>query len=95
MATLLDFKVPDKNMYPGPGKWQSYDITFRAPRNGGEARITVYWNGERVHNNVSWKSGNGNAVGLALQNELGSDVRYRNIWLKELDIPNPETDFGY
>lgn len=95
MGTLLDFKVPDKDMYPGAGKWQAYDITWRAPRGGEPGRVTVYWNGERVHNNVSWGSGNGNPVGFALQNELGSDVRYRNIWIKELDITTPATDFGF
>src|SRR5688572_13104388 len=30
--------------------------------------------------------------GLKLQNE-GHDVRYRNIWIKELDLKEPKTDF--
>ncbi|MDA7535176.1 DUF1080 domain-containing protein, partial [Verrucomicrobia bacterium] len=24
----------------------------------------------------------------------GHDVRYRNIWIKELDLENPDTDFS-
>jgi hypothetical protein len=31
-------------------------------------------------------------AGLKLQNE-GHDVRYRNIWIKELDLATPDTDF--
>jgi len=30
--------------------------------------------------------------GIKLQAE-GHDVRYRNIWIKELDLPSPDTDF--
>ncbi|HKP95389.1 MAG TPA: family 16 glycoside hydrolase [Fibrobacteria bacterium] len=96
LATLLNIKLPDKNMYPGPGKWQSYDVTLRAPRADSPAKVTVFWNGELVHNNQSWKAaGAVPKVGFALQNELGSDVRYRNVWLKELDIKEPLTNFGY
>ena len=32
--------------------------------------------------------------GIKLQSE-GHDVRYRNIWIKELQIQEAETDFGY
>ena len=32
------------------------------------------------------------AQGLKLQAE-GHDVRYRNIWIKELDLKKPDTDF--
>ena len=30
--------------------------------------------------------------GLKLQAE-GHDVRYRNVWIKELDLAKPDTDF--
>lgn len=96
ICTLIDLKLPDKDMYPGPGIWQSYDITLRAARADSPAKVTVYWNGEKVHDNANWKSaGASPKVGFALQNEYGSDVRYRNVWLKELDIAEPRTDFGY
>lgn len=96
ICTLIDIKLPDKNMYPGPGIWQSYDITLRASRADTAAKVTVYWNGEKVHDNVNWKGASNSAkVGFALQNELGSDVRYRNVWLKELEIADTRTDFGY
>jgi hypothetical protein len=94
LATLINEKVPDRNMHLGPGKWQSYDVTWRAPRNS-PGKVTVYWNGERIHNNVNWGSGAGNPVGFALQNEKGTDVRFRNVWIKELVINEAQTDFGY
>lgn len=94
LATLINEKLPDRNMHLGPGKWQSYDVTWRAPRNS-PGKVTVYWNGERIHNNVNWGSGAGNPVGFALQNEKGTDVRFRNVWIKELVIAEAQTDFGY
>jgi hypothetical protein len=95
MASLLDFKMPDTFPWRGAGKWQAYDITFRYPRSGESGRVTVYWNGEKVHDNVAWGSGGGERGPLRLQNEKGSDVRYRNVWIKELDIKDAKTDFGY
>ena len=96
MATLIDTRLPDKNMYPGGGKWQSYDITIRASRSDSPAKVTVIWNGEVVHNNQSWQgAGASSKVGFALQNELGSDVRFRNVWIKELDIKDAQSDIGY
>lgn len=95
MGTLINKRLPDRDMYPGPGKWQSYDVTWRAPRDGGPGKVTVYWNSTLVHDNQDWGSGSGTPAGLQLQNEYGSDVRYRNIWIKELDIKEPRTNFGY
>jgi hypothetical protein len=51
-------EAPKVNMCAPPGQWQSYDITYHAPRldaNGNlvaKARITVDHNGKRIHNNV-------------------------------------------
>ena len=84
-----------------PGEWQSYDIIFRRPRFAPEgdleqpARITV------LHNNVlvqdaaepwggtSWLqytpySDQPDRLPIGLQDH-GNPVRYRNIWLRELD----------
>ena len=101
--------------YKGVGKWNAYDIMFRAPRfkegkRTEKAMITMYFNGVKVHTNVPisqvWggaRSGidggndGGKTItetpgGLKLQCE-GHDVRYRNIWIKPLDLQEPNTDF--
>lgn len=101
--------------YNGVGKWNAYDIVFRAVRfKGGKlvekARLSMYFNGKKVHDNVTinqvWGGANsgvdggnndGKGItdtpqGLKLQAE-GHDVRYRNIWIKELDLEKPGTDF--
>ena len=70
------------------------------------ARITVWWNGVLVHDN---REAHGTASGLAnhsgeelnpiqyglkLQSE-GTDVRYRNIWVKDLNLKDAQTKLGY
>lgn len=101
--------------YNGVGKWNAYDIVFRAARfENGErtekAMVTLYFNGEKVHVNQTinqvWGGPNsgldggndgGKGItdrpgGIKLQAE-GYDVRYRNIWIKELELQEPDTDF--
>ncbi|MEX1239887.1 MAG: DUF1080 domain-containing protein [Cyclobacteriaceae bacterium] len=101
--------------YNGVGKWNAYDIVFRAARfKDGKliekAMATVYFNGKKVHEgrviNQVWGGPNsgldgGNDGGkgitdvpgpLKLQAE-GHDVLYRNIWIKELNLKKPDTDF--
>ncbi len=101
--------------YNGVGKWNAYDVTFRAARfEAGElvekAMATVYFNGQKVHTNQGinqvWGGPNsgldggndgGKGItdvpgGLKLQAE-GHDVLYRNIWIKELDLTEADTDF--
>ncbi len=101
--------------YKGIGQWNAYDIVFRAARfKDGKLTekplVSMYFNGEKVHNNVAinqvWGGANsgldggndgGKGItdtpgGLKLQNE-GHDVRYRNAWIKELDLKDADTDF--
>ena len=101
--------------YNGLGKWNAYDIVFRAARfkdgkRVEKAMVTMYFNGIKVHTNVQinkvWggprsgvDGGNDSGAGitdtpegLKLQAE-GHDVRYRNTWIKELDLKEPDTDF--
>lgn len=101
--------------YNGVGKWNSYDINFRAARfKDGKLTekplVTMYFNGIKVHTNVPisqvWGGPNsgidggndgGKGItdrpgGLKLQAE-GHDVRYRNIWIKEVNIKKSDTDF--
>lgn len=101
--------------YKGLGQWNAYDLQFRAARfKDGvltePARVTLYFNGIKVHANQTiqqvWGGANsgidggnngGKGItdlpgGLKLQAE-GHDVRYRNAWIKELDLTTPNTDF--
>ena len=102
--------------YKGIGTWNSYDFVFRAARfEDGKltekARVTLYFNGTKVHDNQVinqvWggeKSGidggndGGKGItdspgGLKLQCE-GHDIRYRNIWIKEMDLEKPTTELA-
>ena len=115
MAAVINEAAPPIDAYNGTGKWNAYDITFRAARfkdgkPAEKALVTIYFNGKKIHANQSisqvWggpKSGvdggndGGKGItdtpqGLKLQCE-GHDVRYRNTWIKELDLKAAETDF--
>jgi len=91
-GAIYRFKAPDANASKKAGEWQTYDITFRAPRfQEGEkiedARISLVHNGVRIHNNVEVpnKTGKGDPEGpepgpILLQYH-GSPVVFRNIWI--------------
>ena len=101
--------------YNGLGKWNAYDIVFRAARfKDGKLSekplVSMFFNGQKVHQNVAINQVHGGPNsgidggndggrgitdtpgGLKLQNE-GHDVRYRNAWIKELDLKDADTDF--
>lgn len=88
---------PLQNACLPPLEWQTYDITFRAAKfNDGRkvknARITVYHNGELIHDETELPKPNGGALssdesqpgGLMLQDH-NDPVQFRNIWLQRLD----------
>lgn len=115
MGAVINETESPYHAFAGLGKWNSYDIVFRAARfKDGQltepARVSMYFNGQKVHKNVSinqvWGGANsgvdggndkGKGItdspqGLKLQCE-GHDVRYRNAWIKELDLKDANTDF--
>jgi hypothetical protein len=115
MGAVINETDSPYHAFAGLGKWNAYDINFRAARfKDGKlvekAMVTMYFNGEKVHHNVSinqvWGGANsgvdggndkGKGItdspqGLKLQCE-GHDVRYRNAWIKELDLKESDTDF--
>jgi hypothetical protein len=115
MGAVINETESPYHAYAGVGKWNAYDITFRAARfKDGKLvekpLVSVYFNGIKVHTNVTinkvWggaKSGldggndGGKGItdtpgGLKLQCE-GHDVRYRNAWIKDLDLKTADTDF--
>lgn len=56
MAAVINETESPYSIYTGPGKWNSYDIVFRAARfeNGirtEKAMVTMYFNGKKVHTN--------------------------------------------
>ena len=116
MAAVINETESPYDAYHGVGKWNAYDIVFRAARfKDGKlvekAKVSMYFNGKKVHDNVTIKQVWGGAnsgvdggndegkgitdtpQGLKLQAE-GHDVRYRNIWIKELNLEKPDTDFA-
>jgi hypothetical protein len=115
MGAVINESESPYHAYNGVGKWNAYDILFRAARFKDGKKIeppmvTMYFNGKKVHENVKisqvWggpRSGvdggndGGKGItdtpqGLKLQAE-GHDVRYRNIWIKEVDLKDANTDF--
>jgi hypothetical protein len=115
MGAVINETDSPYEAYAGIGKWNSYDIVFRAARFADgkiteQPMVSMYFNGKKVHTNVKinqvWggansgvdggnKGGKGitdSPQGLKLQNE-GHDVRYRNIWIKELTLDKADTDF--
>lgn len=94
-AALYGQKPPDKNVARPPEHWQTYDIYFRAPRldEKGEvkerARVTVFWNGVKVHDNVEIQGSRPRTKGPILLQDHGCPVRYRNIWLVP-DVSSPK-----
>jgi len=88
---------PRVNACAPPTHWQTYDITFRAPRFDSKrkktenARITVSHNGIVIHEEVELPNFTGGSIAenevpaapLMLQ-EHGNPVQFRNIWVEEL-----------
>ncbi len=115
IGAVINEKAAPYSAYNGVGKWNAYDIVFRAARFVDGQMIenpltTIYFNGKKVHKNVRigqvWGGPNsgidggndeGRGItdvpgGLKLQAE-GHDVLYRNIWIKNMNIKQSNTDF--
>jgi hypothetical protein len=84
-----------------PGEWQSYDIVFHRPHFDVQgkvtepARMTVFHNGILVQDNVELTgptahkmrppyTAHPDRLPLSLQDH-GNPVRYRNVWIRELE----------
>jgi hypothetical protein len=97
-GSIYGLKEPDKNVARPPLEWQTYDIFFKAPRfdDSGKVianpRITLIWNGVKVHNNVEITCGPTTASmggdpqkeGPIMLQDHGSKVQYRDIWIQKL-----------
>ena len=91
---IYEVAAPLVNACKAPTVWQSYDIEFTPPKcQDGKvvepARMTVYHNGVKIHDNVEVKSDNTRAglggdvctPGPIMLQDHGHPVQYRNIWL--------------
>ncbi len=96
-GSIYDVRAPNVNACLPPGRWQSYDIVIHAARLSGgnavtEAIMTVRHNGILIHEDAKIKKptklaqnrNSGKAGPMVLQ-DRGNPVRYRNIWLIELN----------
>lgn len=115
LAAIINEKAASYSAYNGTGKWNAYDIVFRAARFKDDKRVvnalvTIYFNGVKIHQNIPiekvWGGPNSGLDGgtddgygitdtpggIKLQAE-GHDIRYRNIWIKELDLKIADTNF--
>jgi 3-keto-disaccharide hydrolase/carbohydrate binding protein with CBM35 domain len=95
-GAIYQKKAPDVNAATAPETWQKYDITFRAARfddsgrKTADARVTVVWNGRKVHDDVAIDGPTGagmpegpSAGAIRLQDH-GNKVRFRNIRVEPL-----------
>jgi hypothetical protein len=115
IGAVINEAAAPYSAYNGVGRWNAYDITFRAARfvDGKlteKAMVTIYFNGKKIHTdhkiNQVWGGPNsgidggnngGKGItdkpgGIKLQAE-GHDILFRNIWIEELDLKTPTTDF--
>jgi hypothetical protein len=91
---------PRVNASKPPGKWQTFDITFRAPRFDGSGKkianarfVKVLHNGKLIHENVELNGVTRGAISedekatgpLRLQGDHGP-VAYRNLRVKPLAL---------
>jgi Domain of Unknown Function (DUF1080) len=96
-GALYGIIAPSKNANKPPEQWQTYDITFHAPRVDSEgkvtekAHLTVVQNGETIIDNGAFDKVTGGALdeklgepGPIRLQDHGCKVRYRNLWLEPL-----------
>ncbi len=100
-AALYGQDPPLVNACRPPGEWQTYDIVFRRPRFDKDgallapARMTVFHNGLLVHDNDALTGptahkarppykAHADRLPISLQDH-DHPVRFRNIWLRELE----------
>lgn len=98
-AAMYGQYPPLMNASARPGEWQTYDITFRAPKFAdgklvSPATVTVVHNGAIVHANQAFVGATAHKavakyapheaeLPLALQDH-GDPVRFRNVWIRRL-----------
>ncbi|MZE79702.1 family 16 glycoside hydrolase [Streptomyces xinghaiensis] len=95
-GAIYQKKAPDVNAATAPETWQTYDITFRAARfddsgsKTADARVTVVWNGEKVHDDIAIDGPTGGgapegpSLGPVRLQDHGNTVRFRDVRVEPL-----------
>ena len=98
-GAVYNQKPADVNASTPPETWQTYDITYRAPRFAADgkktanARVTVVHNGQTIHDDVEIphatrgpKSPDAtDAADVIVLQDHQHPVKFRNIWIVPLD----------
>jgi rubredoxin len=93
-GAIYEVAAPKTNACKAPTVWQSYDIEFYSPKceNGKKvepARMTVFHNGVKIHEDVKIPVDNTRAglegdpcqPGPIMLQDHGNPVQFRNVWL--------------
>ena len=95
-AGLYGFYPPMVNASRKPGEWQTYDIIIERQQKDADgkvikkARISVIHNGTVVQWGREFDSGATDGD-LGLQDH-GNPVRYRNIWVRPINLTDPDSE---
>ena len=93
-GAIYDRKAPDVNACLAPGEWQTYDITFTAPKFDADgkktanARVTILQNGKKIQDDAEIAGTTGDALskesakpGPVRLQYHGNSVKFRNVWI--------------
>ena len=96
-GAIYQVAAPRLNASLPPEQWQSYDIQFRAARFRGDEvvekpRVTVVYNGVKIHEDVKMTKDNTTAglggdpctPGPIMLQDHGNPVQFRNVWILQL-----------
>jgi hypothetical protein len=96
-GAIYGVAAPLVNACKAPTVWQTYDIEYAAPKfeNGKKAepaRMTVYHNGVKIHDDVpipvdnttAGLGGDPSTPGPILLQDHGHPVQFRNVWLLQV-----------
>lgn len=99
VGSIYKQQAPLANAYTKNGEWQVYDIYWKAPRFGTDgkleapAMITVVLNGILIQNNyilqgtteyIGYPKYNAHGRLPLMLQDHGTEVAFRNIWIREL-----------
>lgn len=102
-GSIYKQRAPLVNPSKKPGEWESYNISFTAPRFNEDGslkspgRVTVIWNGVVVQNNteilgttpyIGYPEYNAHGEAPLQLQDHNSKVSFRNIWIRRLDSDN-------
>jgi hypothetical protein len=78
-----------------PGEWQTYDIIVERPKKDEKGAVVKKARISVIHNGivVQWgrEVGGGMDGDLGLQDH-GNPVRYRNIWVRPINLTDPDSE---